>query len=201
MAEELVNNQEQQTNESRALFALTKKSNGAKQLVASLSGIGSGYTIDGIYLTDGTHAFIMSLTEMQRPFGGCDSADLTEGDELYNVASPAMSSFDGDWRSAFIKQFYNLEAGTAVVDAEAYGHLPAGGEMALIATLKDQANTLLQEAGGDALGDGYYWTSQKYSNQRMWSCSMADGKFTLNNGNVSPLSVRPIAPATGYAEV
>ena len=72
--------------------------------------------------------------------------------------------------------------------------------MTLVASKKDEVNALLEAVGGVVLSDDYYWTSQKFSNDRMWSCDMADGKFTLNNGCVSSLAVRPVKSAEGYAE-
>lgn len=199
MAEELTNIQEQ-TQTSKALIALTKKSGGNKILVESMQGYTSGYNVDGIYVTDGNHAVILSLTEMSLPFGGT-SVDLTPSDELYNVASPSMSTFDGEWRTDFLIGFFNPTEDTALIEAKKFGWLPSGGEMALIASQKEAINTLLETVDGTQLSDGDYWTSQKFSNERIWSCKMEDGKFTLNNGNVSVLAVRPVKSANGYEKV
>ena len=199
MAEELTNVQEQPTEVSKVLIALTKNKGKQKILVPSMEGYETGYTIDGIYVSDGAHAVILSVDEQSLPFGG-ESVDLRPGDELYDVTSPSMSSFDGDWRTDFLISFMNPEAGTALVEAKKQGWLPSGGEMTLVASKKDEVNALLEAVGGVVLSDDYYWTSQKFSNDRMWSCDMADGKFTLNNGCVSSLAVRPVKSAAGYAE-
>ena len=180
-------------------IALTKNRGKSKLLVTSMAGYETGYTVDGIYVTNGTDSIILSLTEQRLAFGG-DSVDLVEGDPLYNVASPSMSNFDGEWRTDFLIGFLNPAEGTALVEAKKDGWLASGGEMALIASLKDDVNALLEAVGGTQLSDDYYWTSQKFSNERMWSMDMADGKFTLNNGCVSSLAVRPVKSAEGYAE-
>ena len=181
-------------------IALTKNKGKKKILVGSMEGYETGYTVDGIYVTDGTHAIIIAIDEQTLPFGG-SSEDLQPGDELYDVASPSMSSFDGAWRTDFLMSFMNPAEGTALPEAKKQGWLPSGGEMALIAAKKEEVNMLLEAVGGTVLSDDYYWTSQKFSNDRMWSCDMADGKFTLNNGNTSSLAVRPVKSAAGYAEV
>lgn len=180
-------------------IALTKSKGKKKLLVTSMEGYETGYTVDGIYVTDGTHAVIVAIDEQELPFGG-DSVDLQPSDELYDVASPSMSNFDGEWRTDFLIGFLNPTEGTALVEAKKQGWLPSGGEMALIAAKKEKVNELLEVVGGTELSDDYYWTSQKFSNERMWSCDMADGKFTLNNGCVSALAVRPIKSAVGYEQ-
>lgn len=200
MAEELVNVQEQPTEAAKVLIALTKNKGKKKLLVGSMEGYETGYTVDGIYVTDGTHAVIIAIDEQSLTFGG-ESQDLQPGDELYDVASPSMSSFDGDWRTDFLISFMNPEEGTALPEAKKLGWLPSGGEMALVASKKVEVNALLEAVGGTELSDDYYWTSQKFSNDRMWSCDMADGKFTLNNGCASSLAVRPVKSAAGYDEV
>lgn len=196
MAEELVNAQEQEK-VSKALIALSKGKQ--KILVPSMEGYGTGYTVEGIYVSDGANAVILAVGEQALPFG-IDSQDLREGDPLYDVASPAMSSFDGEWRTDFLISFFNPEDGTALIEAKKYGWLPCGGEIALIASMKEEVNALLNAVSGTPLSDEYYWTSQKFSNERMWSCGMSDGKFTLNKGCVDSLAVRPVKSADGYAE-
>lgn len=199
MAEELTNVQEQPAEAAKVLIALTRNKGKQKILVPSMEGYEVGYTVDGIYVSDGTHAVIISVDEQTLPFGG-KSEDLQPGDELYDVASPSMSSFDGEWRTDFLIGFMHPEDGTALVEAKKQGWLPAGGEMALVASNKSEVNALLEAVGGSVLSDGYYWTSQKFSNDRMWSCDMADGTFTLNNGCVSSLAVRSLKSAKGYIE-
>ena len=196
MAEELVNVQEQEK-VSKALIALSKGKQ--KILVPSMEGYGTGYMVEGIYVSDGANAVILAVGEQALPFG-IDSQDLSEGDPLYDVASPAMSSFDGEWRTDFLISFFNPEDGTALIEAKKYGWLPCGGEIALIASMKEEVNALLNAVSGTPLSDEYYWTSQKFSNERMWSCGMSDGKFTLNKGCVDSLAVRPVKSADGYAE-
>ena len=196
---ELENVQEQPQVESKALIALTKNKGKQKILAPSMEGYESGYTVDGIYVSDGTNSFIISLNEMSLPFGG-NSVDLKPGDPLYDVASPSMSTFDGEWRTDFLIGFLDAQEGTALVEAKKQGWLPSGGELSLAASLKDNVNNLLEAVGGTPLSDNYYWTSQKFSNDRMWSCDMEEGKFTLNNGNVDELCVRPIKSAEGYSE-
>lgn len=196
MAEELNNVQEQ----GKVLIALTNKKGKNKILVPSMDGYESGYTVDGIYVSDGINAIIVGMDEQQLPYG-INSEDLHEGDKYYNVVSPIMCSFDGEWRTEWLIGFLGVGEGTALVEANKKGWLPSGGEMALIASKKEEINALLVEAGGSALSDGDYWTSQKFSNERVWSCMMESGNFTLNNGCVDSLNVRPVKSAAEYAEI
>lgn len=201
MAEEIVSTAEDQevVVTSKAMIALTKKSGGNKILVESMEGYTKGYNVDGIYVTDGTNAVIMSLDEVETTYGGT-SEDLVEGDPLYDLPSPSMSTFDGEWRTNFLIKFFKLTEGAAV-EAKAYGWLPSGGEISLIASLKDSVNTLLEAVGGTQLSDGAYCTSQKYSNERMWSCFIGENKFNVNYGSASTLPMRAVKSAEGYAEV
>ena len=198
MAEE--SNIVQEQSEAKALIALTKNRGKNKILVSSMEGYESGYTVDGIYVTDGSNAIIVGLTEQQLPYG-IDSEDLQEGDPLYDVASPSMSNFDGEWRTDFLIGFLGVGEGTALVEAKKDGWLPSGGEMSLIASKKEEINALLEAVGGTLLSDDDYWTSQKFSNERVWSCMMESGNFTLNNGCVDSLNVRPVKSAADYAEI
>lgn len=195
MAEEV--NMQEQAPAAKALIALSKGKQ--KILVPSMEGYESGYNIDGIFVTGGSNAVVVALTEQSLPFGG-GSEDLREGDPLYDVASPSMSSFDGEWRTDFLLGFFGPQEGTALTEARKQGWLPSGGEIALVAQMKAEINALLTAVKGTPLSDDFYWTSQKFSNERMWSVSMADGKFTLNKGNVSSLAVRAVMSAEGYRE-
>lgn len=168
-----------------------------KALALSMEGYDE-YKVDGIYVTNGSNAIILSLNEQALPFGG-DSEDLEEGDPLYDVASPSMSNFDGEWRTDFLINFFSPANGTALVEAKKEGWLPSGGELALIASKKEKVNELLEMVEGTPLSNDFYWTSQKFSNERMWSMDMTDGKFTLNNGCVDSLAVRAVKSADGYA--
>ena len=95
MAEEILYPQEQeQQDAAKVLIALTKKQGGKKILVPSLEGYETGYNVDGIYVSDGIHAVILSLTESQHPWGG-NSVDLAEGDPLYDAGCNSLQSFDG----------------------------------------------------------------------------------------------------------
>ena len=196
MAEGSNNVQEQ----GKVLIALTNNKGKNKILVPSMDGYESGYTVDGIYVTDGINAIIVGLTEQQLPYG-IDSEDLKDGDPLYDVASPSMSNFDGEWRTDFLIGFLGVGEGTALVEAKKDGWLPSGGEMSLIASKKEKINALLEAVGGTLLSDDDYWTSQKFSNERVWSCMMESGNFTLNNGGVDSLNVRPVKSAADYAEI
>lgn len=187
-------NQEQQ--EIKVLFALTKKSDGSKILTDSLKNYSKGYDIDGICVG----GIIVSLSEYQLPFGGT-SVDLEEGDPLYDIASPSMDNMDGEWRTAFLIDFFKYGEGTALVEAAKEGWLPSGGEMSLIGANKEAINEKIAQAKGTALGDAAYWTSQKFSNERMWSYVMGENKFTLNNGCVDALAVRVVKSAEGYEEI
>jgi hypothetical protein len=199
MADELNNVQEQEQVSAKALIALTKKSGGNKVLVESMEGYTKGYNIDGVYVTDGINAVIVSLTEQELPFGGA-SEDLHEGDPLYDVASPSMTSFDGEWRTDFLISFFGYGDGTALVEARKVGWLPSGGELSLLSANREAVNGKLEAAGGTPLGEGAYWSSQKFSNERMWSCMMGENKFTLNYGCITALAVRPVKSAEGYSE-
>lgn len=149
-----------------------------------------GWTADGVALVDGDETLlVVALNESQLAFGGDESQDLEE-----DVASPSMSSMDGEQRSAFLIEFYQRKekAVPALSACAEYGWLPSGGEMALIFANKDAINAVLETLGGDTLGNGKYWTSQRFSNDRMWSCNMADGTFGIALGTASVAAVRAV---------
>lgn len=189
--------QEDPTPEKPTVFLALSK--GKKKVLSTSKEGYEDYSVDGIYVTNGSNAVILSLSEQTLPFGG-DSEDLEEGDPLYDVASPSMSTFDGGWRTDFLIGFFSPAAGTALVEAKKFGWLPSGGELALIASKKEKINELLEAVESTPLSDDFYWTSQKFSNERMWSMDMTDGKFTLNNGCVDSLAVRAVKSADGYVE-
>lgn len=150
-----------------------------------------GWTADGVAIVDGEGQtlLIVSLNESQTAFGGSNSEDLQE-----DIASPSMSTMDGEMRSAFLSSFYKRdEKEVPALDACAeYGWLPSGGEMALIFANKESVNEMLEALGGDTIGDGRYWTSQRFSNDRMWSCDMEDGTFGIALGTASEACVRAV---------
>jgi len=150
-----------------------------------------GWNADGVALVDGNceTMLVVALNESQQAFGGDESQDLEE-----DVASPSMSSMDGKQRSAFLIDFYQREekAVPALDACTAFGWLPSGGEMALIYANKDSINEKMEALGGTVLGDGRYWTSQRFSNDRMWSCGMSDGTFGIALGTASVAGVRAV---------
>lgn len=145
-----------------------------------------GWTVDGVAVDDGTHALVVSLNEVDAPFGCVESQDEETG-----VESPSMSDFDGEARTAFLIEFYGAEDG-ALIEAKKYGWLPSGGELAFIYANKSAINEKLEVAGGDLLSDADYWTSQKFSNERIWSMNMESGVFGVDRGCVSELKVRSV---------
>lgn len=149
-----------------------------------------GWEADGVAIVDGNETLlVVALNESQLAFGGDESQDLEE-----DVASPSMTELDGEQRSAFLLNFYQREdkAVPALSACAEYGWLPSGGEMALIFANKTAINEQLEELGGTVLGDGRYWTSQRFSNDRMWSCNMADGTFGIALGTASQACVRAV---------
>lgn len=150
-----------------------------------------GWTADGVAIVDDNNVtlLVVALNESQLAFGGDESQNLEE-----DVASPSMTGLDGEQRSAFLLEFYQREekAVPALSAVAEYGWLPSGGEMALIFANKDAINAVIETLGGDTLGDGKYWTSQRFSNDRMWSCNMADGTFGIALGTASVAAVRAV---------
>ena len=150
-----------------------------------------GWDAEGIALVDSNDEtlFVVALTELQLTFGGENSEDLEE-----DVASPSMTSMDGEQRSAFLLAFYQIAEMNvpALEESSVFGWLPSGGEMALIYANKNAINEKIEAIGGDTIGDGKYWTSQRFSNDRMWSCNMADGTFGIALGTASVAGVRPV---------
>lgn len=146
---------------------------------------------DGVAIIDeeGQTLLIVALNESQLAFGGDESQDLEE-----DIPSPSMTGLDGEQRSAFLIDFYrSQEKNVPALDACAeYGWLPSGGEMALIHANKATINEVLEALGGTVLSDGRYWTSQRFSNDRMWSCDMADGTFGIALGTASVAYVRAV---------
>ena len=146
---------------------------------------------DGVAIIDeeGQTLLIVALNESQLAFGGDESQNLEE-----DVPSPSMTGMDGDQRSAFLIDFYHAQKKEVpALDACAeYGWLPSGGEMALIYANKTAINEVLESLGGTSIGDGRYWTSQRFSNDRMWSINMADGTFGVALGTASVAGVRAV---------
>ena len=174
-----------ETNGIRCLVSQTK--DGVTKVAETLD---EGWTADGVALVDGEQTLlVVALNESQLKFGGDESQDLEE-----DVASPSMTGLDGEMRSAFLISFYEREekAVPALTACAEYGWLPSGGEMALIFANKDAINVVLETLDGDALGDGKYWTSQRFSNDRMWSCDMGAGTFGIALGTASVAAVRAV---------
>lgn len=145
-----------------------------------------GWTVEGVAVSDGQHSIVVALEEAQSAFGCVESQDEETG-----VASPSMSDYDGEMRTDFLIGFYNATEGALVV-AKEYGWLPSGGEIKMIYDNKEAINAKLEAAGGDLLTDSEYWTSQKFSNERIWSINMEDGTFSIDRGCVSELIVRSV---------
>ena len=174
-----------ETNGIRCLVSQTK--DGVTKVAETLD---EGWTADGVALVDGDETLlVVDLNESQLAFGGDESQDLEE-----DVASPSMTGLDGEQRSAFLISFYEREekAVPALTACAEYGWLPSGGEMALIFANKDAINAVLATLEGDALGDGKYWTSQRFSNDRIWSCDMNAGTFGIALGTASVAAVRAV---------
>lgn len=150
-----------------------------------------GWEAGGVALVEsnGETLLVVALNESQLKFGGDESQDLDE-----DVASPSMAGLDGEQRSAFLIAFYQRKEKEvpALSACAKYGWLPSGGEMALIFANKDAINAMLETLGGDTLGDGKYWTSQRFSNDRMWSCNMSDGTFGIALSTASVAAVRAV---------
>lgn len=150
-----------------------------------------GWEADGVAIVDGggETLLVVALGESELAFGGDESEDLEE-----DVASPGMTSMDGEMRSAFLLDFYGREekAVPALDACTAFGWLPSGGEMALIFAHKEAVNAKLTEIGGTPISDGKYWTSQRFSNERMWHCDMSNGQFGIALGTKSVAGVRAV---------
>lgn len=149
-----------------------------------------GWEADGVAIVEsGQTLLIVALNESQLAFGGDESQNLEE-----DVASPSMSSMDGQQRSAFLIDFYGREEKEvpALAACAEYGWLPSGGEMALICANKSAINDALEALDGTVLGDGRYWTSQRFSNDRMWSCDMSNGTFGIALGTASLAGIRAV---------
>ena len=149
-----------------------------------------GWDADGVAIVEGGQTLlVVALNESQLAFGGDESQNLEE-----DVASPSMSGLDGQQRSAFLIDFYGREEKQvpALAACAEYGWLPSGGEMALIFANKSAINDALEALGGTVLGDGRYWTSQRFSNDRMWSCDMSNGTFGIALGTASMAGIRAV---------
>lgn len=145
---------------------------------------------DGVAIMSGGETLlVVALAEQQTTFGGDESDDLEE-----DIPSPGMTSMDGEQRSAFLSEFYEREekAVPAIDACKDFGWLPSGGEMALIFAHKDSVNAKIAELGGTPIGDGKYWTSQRFSNDRMWHFDMNSGKFGIAFGTKSVAGVRAV---------
>jgi hypothetical protein len=150
-----------------------------------------GWEADGVAIVDGggETLLVVALGESELAFGGDESEDLEE-----DIPSPGMTSMDGEQRSAFLLDFYGREekAVPALDACTAFGWLPSGGEMALIFAHKEAVNAKLTELGGTPISDWKYWTSQRFSNDRMWHCDMSNGQFGIALGTKSVAGVRAV---------
>ena len=150
-----------------------------------------GWDADGVAIVDsvGETLLVVAIGESELAFGGDESEDLEE-----DIPSPGMTSMDGEQRSAFLLDFYGREekAVPALDACTAFGWLPSGGEMALIFANKEDVNAKLTELGGTPISDGKYWTSQRFSNDRMWHCDMSSGQFGIALGTKSVAGVRAV---------
>jgi hypothetical protein len=150
-----------------------------------------GWEADGVAIVDGggETLLVVALGESELAFGGDESEDLEE-----DIPSPGMTSMDGEQRSAFLLDFYGREekAVPALDACTAFGWLPSGGEMALIFAHKEAVNAKLTELGGTPISDVKYWTSQRFSNDRMWHCDMSNGQFGIALGTKSVAGVRAV---------
>ena len=197
MEEVLNNNTEQQS--SKVLIALTKTRGKNKILVASMDGYGSGYQVDGIYVEQNGVARIFSISESQVGYG-IPSQDLKPGDAHYEEITQAMDGYDGEESTQCIIDVYGLHAGTACVEAKTYGWLPAAGEMALVRDNLEAFNAACEAAGGQPIGSGKYWLSQRRNANYPWFYdAAAQGVGSWLGGN-SSLLVRPCMAADEYAE-
>lgn len=161
-----------------------------EEIGAADNGISIEAADGGVAIIQGGETLlVVSLTEQQSAFGGEESDDLEE-----DVASPGMTSMDGEMRSAFLSEFYGImgKTVTAIDACTAFGWLPSGGEMALIFAHKEAINAKITELGGTPIGDGKYWTSQRFSNDRMWHCDMSNGQFGIALGTKSVAGVRAV---------
>lgn len=150
-----------------------------------------GFEAYGVALVDGSGQtlLIVDLNEDKDVFSFQGSENLDE-----DVVSPSMSGLDGQQRSEFLINFYERREISipALHICTSFGWLPSGGEMALIFANKTAINEMIESLGGTPIGDGRYWTSQRFSNERMWSINMSDGTFGIALGTASVAGVRAV---------
>lgn len=182
------NLQETAENTGNGINIMVSQTNGSESKVADT--LDEGWEADGVAIVEnGETLLIVSLNESQAAFGGDLSEDLEE-----DIPSPSMSGLDGEMRSAFLLEFYHRsEMEVPALEAcTEFGWLPSGGEMALIHANKTAINEVIEALGGTVISEDSYWTSQRFSNDRMWHCNMADGSFGIAIGTASTANVRAV---------
>jgi len=192
------NEQNIQQNESVVMIALTKKRGGKKVLAPSMEGYESGYTIDGIYVSDGGESRIFALGDTVAGYGFA-SEDLPADDENYGKVSPSIGGMDGEESTQCIIDVYQLSSG-APVEAKKYGWLPSAGEFDLLLANKDAFNALAEAAGGTKVETGRYWLSQRRNALYPWFYDIDGNGCGSWLGGSTQLSVRPCMSAYGYEE-
>lgn len=200
MEENNINVAEQATETTKVLIAMLKKRGTGKILVDNIEEYAKDYKVDGVAIKKSEdEGIILSLTEALYAFGG-SSQDMDENDKRRDISSPSMTTLDGDERTDFLIGWYGFTEG-ACVEAKKYGWLPSGGEMQLMKDNKEAVNAQLEALGGTQIGNGIYWTSQRYDNDYMWHMNMEDGTFAIWRGMVDQLLVRPVKSIEGYQDL
>ena len=194
MNQELQDIQEQEKVETKILYAISKEED--KLLVESLDSY-QDYSVDGIAIIEGENGIICSLSEGQYAIG--DTEDLPEGDKGRDIPSPSMTDFDGKLRTEFLKEMHGNNP--AIEYAEAYGWIPAGGELDLIIKNKEAVEEKINAVGGSVLAGENYWTSNQFNNEHIWSLNVAESKYEMWHGKKNQFSVRPVKAIKGYREV
>ena len=197
---ENINQELQEVQEQEAggivLYAVSKGEN--KFLVESLDDY-KGYSVDGIAVKSGDEESIVicGLSEGQYAIG--DTEDLPEGDKGRDIPSPSMTDFDGKDRTEFLKEMHGNNP--AIEYAEAYGWIPAGGELDLIIKNKEAVEEKINAAGGSIFAGENYWTSNQFNNEHIWSLNVAENKYEMWHGKKNQFTVRPVKSAEGYREI
>lgn len=192
--QELQDIQEQEKVETKILYAISKEED--KLLVDGLNSY-QDYSVDGIAVIEDENGIICSLSEGQYAIG--DTEDLPKGDKGRDIPSPSMTDFDGKLRTEFLKEMHGNNP--AIEYVEAYGWVPAGGELDLIIKNKEAVEEKINAVGGNVFAGENYWTSNQFNNEHIWSLNVAEGKYEMWHGKKNQFSVRPVKATKGYREV
>jgi hypothetical protein len=112
--------------------------------------------------------------------------DNTVSSIYHKKETDAIFDYHGKENTDNLPMFKNISL-------KQYEYIPSLGQLVIIGKIKGAINYMLKENEGDALRDGFYWSSTEYNGQRVWCLDMETGRISVCNSNVqNRFYIRPI---------